>query len=195
MADKRKGILGFPFFLSGFVITSSFPIDASIGEPQSLLYSPRVTFSRLYRQVNKFQCLRLQHSRRARQCFNFLGRKMTVVKTDDSCKGKTDDVVYVVGYGRLPDGTTAKHVYNMLGLGVELDRASGTILEVSCTTMPPHGNEILRKIIVGKKLEKDYDLIARQIRRRYIDRTRGALLAALEDILTRAKEAKSDSSS
>ncbi|HXG51782.1 MAG TPA: DUF3870 domain-containing protein [candidate division Zixibacteria bacterium] len=107
-------------------------------------------------------------------------------------KRSNGDVLYVVGYGRLPEGTTAKHVYNVLGLGLELDRESGTILEVSCTTVPPHGNEVLRKIIVGKKLEKDYGAITRQIRRHYIDRTRGALLAALEDVLTRLKEAKSD---
>lgn len=118
---------------------------------------------------------------------------MPVVKKVGSCRGTTGDVVYVVGYGRLPEGTTAKHVYNMLGLGVELDRESGTILEVSCTTLPPHGNEVLRKIIIGKKLEKDYEHIAKQIRHRYIDRTRGALLAALEDILARAREAKTDS--
>ena len=117
-----------------------------------------------------------------------------MVKRNNSCKGKSDDVVYVVGYGRLPEGTTAKHVYNILGLGVELDRESGTILEVSCTTLPPHGNEVLKKIIVGKKLEKDFELIASEIKRCYIDRTRGALLAALEDILARAKEAKSESS-
>lgn len=117
-----------------------------------------------------------------------------MVKRNDSYEENKSDIVYLVGYGRLPEGTTAKHVYNILGLGVELDRESGTILEVSCTTVPPHGNEILRKIIVGKRLEKDFALISRQIRRRYIDRTRGALLAALEDILTRSKEAKSDSS-
>jgi hypothetical protein len=104
------------------------------------------------------------------------------------------DTVYVVGYARLPDGTTAKHVYSILGLGIELEKESGKILEVSCTTLPPHGSEVLRKIFVGKSLEKDFDNITEEIRSRYIDRTRGALLAAIEDLLKRFNEAKKQNS-
>jgi hypothetical protein len=98
------------------------------------------------------------------------------------------DVIYVVGHARLPSETTAKHVYDILSLGLALDRESGRILEVSCTTLPPYGNEFIREILLGKKIEEDLDTITEEIRSRYICRTSNALLAALEDLLKRFKE-------
>ena len=98
------------------------------------------------------------------------------------------DVIYVVGYARLPAETAAKHVYDMLSLGIALERASGRILEVSCTDLPPYGNEFIRDILLGKKLEEDLSTITEEIRSRYICRTSNALLAALEDLVKRFKE-------
>ncbi len=98
------------------------------------------------------------------------------------------DVIYVVGYARLPSETTAKHVYGTLGLGLALDRRTGRILEVSCTTLPPYGNEFLRELFLGKSIEEDLKTITQEIRSRYVCRTRNALLAALQDVLKRLKE-------
>jgi hypothetical protein len=98
------------------------------------------------------------------------------------------DVIYVVGYARLPAETTAKHVYDILSLGIALERESGRILEVSCTDLPPYGNEFIRDILLGKKIEEDLSTITEEIRSRYICRTSNALLAALEDLLKRFKE-------
>jgi len=127
--------------------------------------------------------------------FFIFGGKMEENKMRTTNKARRKkEIVYVVGYARLPDGTTAKHVYSILGLGMELERENGKIFEVSCTTLPSHGNEVLRKIFVGKSIEKDFDNLAKEIRSRYIDRTRGALLAALEDLLKRFNEAKKQNS-
>jgi hypothetical protein len=98
------------------------------------------------------------------------------------------DVIYVVGHARLPSETAAKHVYGMLSLGLTLDRRAGRILEVSCTLLPPYGNEFIREIFLGKRIEEDFKTITEEIRSRYICRTRNALLAALEDLLKRLKE-------
>lgn len=100
------------------------------------------------------------------------------------------DVIYVVGHARLPSETTAKHVYDILSLGLALDKESGRILEVSCTTLPPYGNEFIREILLGKKIQGDLDTISEEIRSRYICRTSNALLAALEDLLKRFKESE-----
>jgi beta-lactamase class A len=102
--------------------------------------------------------------------------------------GQSTNVAYVVGYGRLPDGTSAKHMYGVFALAIEVERETGKILEVSSTAVPDHGNEVLRKILVGKKLEDDLDHINEEIRSRFVDRTRGAVLAALEDVVRRFKE-------
>lgn len=98
------------------------------------------------------------------------------------------DVIYVVGHARLPSETTAKHVYDIISLGLALDQETGRILEVSCTTLPPYGNEFIRDILVGKKIEEDLSAITEEIRSRYICRTSNALLAALEDLCNRLKE-------
>lgn len=105
------------------------------------------------------------------------------------------NIVYVVGYARVPDGTTAKHVYGIFGLGMELEKESGKILEISCTTLPSRGSEFLRKMLVTRSLEKDFKSITQEIRSRYIDRTSGAVLAALEDALRQLSEAKRHDSS
>lgn len=91
-----------------------------------------------------------------------------MVKRSDSWYGNKPDVVSGVGYARLRDGTTAKHVYNVLGSEMEIDQERGTVLEVSCTTLPSHGNEILRRFFLGKSLEKHHEFITREIRRRCI---------------------------
>lgn len=98
------------------------------------------------------------------------------------------DIIYVVGHARLPAETSAKHVYEMLSLGLALDKETKRILEVSCTTLPPYGNHFVREILLGKKLEEDFKTITEEIRSNYICRTRNALLAALDDLLKRLRE-------
>lgn len=98
------------------------------------------------------------------------------------------DTIYVVGHARLPAETSAKHVYDILSLGLALEKETKKIVEVSCTTLPPYGNEFIRDILLGKRLEEDLKIITEQLRTRYICRTRNALLAALDDLLKRLRE-------
>lgn len=98
------------------------------------------------------------------------------------------DVLFVVGHARFPAETTAKQVYNNFGLGLLLDRGSGKILEVSCTTLPPYGNQFLKELFLGKNIHEDLKTITREIRFRYVCRTRNTILAALNDLLKRLQE-------
>lgn len=98
------------------------------------------------------------------------------------------ETIYVVGHARLPAETSAKHVYDILSLGLALEKATKKIVEVSCTTLPAYGNEFIRGLLLGKRLEEDLKFITEQIRSRYICRTRNALLAALDDLLKRLRE-------
>lgn len=98
------------------------------------------------------------------------------------------DVIYVVGHARLPAETSAKHVYEMLSLGLALDKETKRIMEVSCTTLPAYGNEFIRDLLLGKRLEEELKTITEEIRAKYICRTRNALLAALDDLLKRLRE-------
>lgn len=98
------------------------------------------------------------------------------------------DTIYVVGHARLPAETSAKHVYDILSLGLALEKETKKIVEVSCTILPSYGNDFVRDILLGKRLEEDLETITDQIRSRYICRTRNALLAALDDLLKRLRE-------
>lgn len=100
------------------------------------------------------------------------------------------DVIYVTGQARLPADTAARHVYGVLCLGLLLERATGRILEVSCVTLPPYGNEFIRELLLGKTIEDDLETITEEIRSRYICRTSDALLAALQDLVKRLREHK-----
>lgn len=98
------------------------------------------------------------------------------------------DVIYVVGHARLPSETSAKHVYEILSLGLALDKETKRILEVSCTTVPPYGSEFIRELLLGKSLAEDLNTITEEIRSHYICRTKNALLAALDDLIKRLRE-------
>lgn len=98
------------------------------------------------------------------------------------------NTIYVVGHARLPAETTAKHVYEILSLGLALDKETRKIVEVSCTTLPPYGNEYIREILLGRKIDEDLDTVVEDIRSHYVCRTRNALLAALDDLLKRLRE-------
>jgi len=111
----------------------------------------------------------------------------TTRKTKSKVKRET---VYSVGYARLPDGTTAKHVFGVLALGLEIEKESGEIVEFSCALYPSHAENFLRQIMVGRNFEREYDLICEKIRSRYFDRACPALLAALDDVRKRLQEAR-----
>lgn len=98
------------------------------------------------------------------------------------------NVVYVVGHAKLPAETTAKHVYELLSLGLALDKDTKKVLEVSCTIVPPYGAKIIREILLGKKIDDELDVIVEEIHSRYVCRTRNALIAALDDLLKRLRE-------
>ncbi len=98
------------------------------------------------------------------------------------------NVIYVVGHARLPAETAAKHVYEMLSLGLALDKETKKILEVSCTTLPPYGGRFIREILLGKIIDQELDTIVEDIRSHYVCRTRNAILAALDDLLKRLRE-------
>ena len=98
------------------------------------------------------------------------------------------DVIYIVGHAKLPAETTSKHVYGVLSLGLLLDRRTGRILEVSSTLLPSYGNEFVKELLLGKKIEEDIDAITAEIRSKYVCRTRNAVLAAVEDLLKRYQE-------
>lgn len=98
------------------------------------------------------------------------------------------NAIYVVGHARLPAETAAKHVYEMLSLGLALDKETKKILEVSCTTLPPYGSKFLRDILLGRNIDEELNVVVEEIRSRYVCRTRNAILAALDDLLKRLKE-------
>lgn len=100
------------------------------------------------------------------------------------------DVLLVVGHAKFPSDTTAKHVYNNLSIGLLLDRKSGEVLEVSSTLLPPYGNEMLRQIMLGKRVPEDLKSVTQEIHLRYVCRTRNTILAALGDVVRRLREQK-----
>ncbi len=101
---------------------------------------------------------------------------------------KMKDAIYVVGHAKLPAETTAKHVYELLSIGLLLERETKRILEVSCTTCPAYGSEVIQTILLGKRLEEDLAVITEEIRSHYVCKTRNALLAALDDLIKRLRE-------
>lgn len=100
------------------------------------------------------------------------------------------ETIYAVGYAKLPSETTAKQVYEILAIGLRIDQQTGKILDASCTNLPSLGNDFLKEILIGKKIDEEIGIIAEEVRARYLCRTRNAVLAALDDLLKRLGELK-----
>ena len=57
--------------------------------------------------------------------------------------------VFLSGYAKLPDNTTAQKLYNHLVLVVTAESSTGTILDADCTMATELGRRFIRELLVG----------------------------------------------
>ena len=62
--------------------------------------------------------------------------------------------VFLSGYAKLPDNTTAQKLYNHLVLVVTAESSTGTILDADCTMATELGRRFIRELLVGYALPR-----------------------------------------
>jgi len=87
--------------------------------------------------------------------------------------------VLLVGYAKLPEETAAQSLYGSVGVALELERETGTILAASCTLVLPMASDFISKILKGKKLPEELEEVVAEICARYLGPAQNAIVAAL----------------
>ena len=95
--------------------------------------------------------------------------------------------IVIAGSARLPENTTAKHVFGYLTIELGIDPRNAMIVDVSCTLLPSLGKKMLRNALLGSKIEEGIRDAVRQLEERFSGATKKAMIAALEDVYERYK--------
>jgi len=93
-------------------------------------------------------------------------------------RGKPSTVL-LVGYAKLPEETAAQSVYGTIGLALEVESATGTVVSASCTLVPPTADEFVSGILTGVRLSDGIDSAVAEITARYLGPAQNAIIAAL----------------
>lgn len=93
------------------------------------------------------------------------------------------DTLFFTGYARLPGGITASRLSEVVGVGLEVDPATGMVINAECTLATALAREFFRRLVVGNRLEDDFAAVVRTIERRYHGSAQKALVTALKAAL------------
>ncbi|MGB9867627.1 MAG: DUF3870 domain-containing protein [Bacillota bacterium] len=97
-----------------------------------------------------------------------------------SVEEKSGTGIFITGYARLPQGITAAELYHVLGIGVEVDPATGVITDADCTLATAVGRNFFRKLVVGYNLEHGIEPLVKEFECRYHGSAKKTIIAALK---------------
>lgn len=89
---------------------------------------------------------------------------------------------FISGHARLPKTVTAQHVYETVGITLEVEPRHLVIVDASATLITEHARAFLRSLLVGYSLQDGVEPLLRDVERCYHAGSQRALLAALTDI-------------
>lgn len=89
------------------------------------------------------------------------------------------NTIFVTGYAKLPQGITATEMYEVIAVGVLIDKNTGTIEDVDCSLVTRVGKNFVNALVVGMSI-LDYEKIVEKFSERYHGSARKALLSAFK---------------
>jgi hypothetical protein len=90
--------------------------------------------------------------------------------------------VFLSGYAKLPDNTTAQKLYHQLVLVVTAEYPQGTITDADCTMATELGRRFVRDLLVGYDLRQGPDALLTKLNRSYYGHLRRALQTCIKGI-------------
>ncbi|MBC7082564.1 MAG: DUF3870 domain-containing protein [Firmicutes bacterium] len=94
----------------------------------------------------------------------------------------TRRTMFFGGYAKLPTGITAEELYKVVGVGLEIDPATGEIVDADCTLATATAKKVFRQIITGRRINADMEAIVGDLRAYYHGAAQKALITALRAI-------------
>ncbi|MDI7246209.1 MAG: DUF3870 domain-containing protein [Bacillota bacterium] len=97
-------------------------------------------------------------------------------------KPVTRRTMFFGGYAKLPTGITAEELYKVVGVGLEIDPATGEIVDADCTLATSTAKKVFRQLITGRRIDADMRAIVDDLRAYYHGAAQKALITALRAI-------------
>lgn len=98
------------------------------------------------------------------------------------------DTIFLSGYAKLPDNTTAQKLYDHLVLVVTVHMPDGIILDADCTMATELGRRFIREILTGYNLHQGPESLVGTLNRCYYGHLRKALQTCFKGICTQYGE-------
>lgn len=86
------------------------------------------------------------------------------------------------GYAKLPAGITAAELYKIVAVGLEIDAATGQIVDADCTLATSTAKKVFRQIVVGWRIDEDINVIVRELMSYYHGAAQRALITAVKAV-------------
>jgi hypothetical protein len=85
------------------------------------------------------------------------------------------------GYARLPQDVSHQALYSRVGVVVEVDQ-NGRIIHCSCTLIMDLARDFLNRLLSGRSVISERDVIESELRYRYRGHSQSALIYALRKV-------------
>src|SRR5699024_12262475 len=85
-------------------------------------------------------------------------------------------------HARLPHGTAAQSMYEILKITAEIDKKYGVIVSPRCTLATLHAQEFLEQLLKGYSLLAGIEAPTKSIQEHYYGKAGSALESALKDL-------------
>ena len=100
--------------------------------------------------------------------------------------------LFFVGHARLPENITARHVYGVFGLELEVDPRTDVVVDASCRLIPSLGEKFILDLLMGHRLTEGIMGLIAEIEARYFGASQRAIVAALENAYERYQRYRKD---
>ena len=90
--------------------------------------------------------------------------------------------VFLSGYAKLPENTTAQKLYNHLVLVVTVQLPEGTILDADCTMATELGRQFIQELLAGYDLHRGPEPLTALLAQSYYGHLRRALQTCIKGI-------------
>ncbi|MEW6523335.1 MAG: DUF3870 domain-containing protein [Bacillota bacterium] len=94
-------------------------------------------------------------------------------------KPGSQETLFITGYAKLPSGITATELFKIVGVGLEVDAVTGTILAADCTLATDVGRQFVARLLVGKSIDTDVVTMIKSIECWYHGSAQKAIVTAL----------------
>lgn len=92
-----------------------------------------------------------------------------------------ENSLYIVGNSKSQMNNPITQMYGQFFIGFIIENESGKIIDIECNAIISLTNNILKDILIGENIAKDYDTIKNKVIKRYLGSSQKAILVAFKD--------------